>query len=144
MDMTRHSPDQNAGYMQTLSFMSLVQNEVRDLGDFYKITREHADENVRGARWQRHSICEARWTLEGPNGKIEVHASHANDFGCSLITRVTCTSPALGAQPVNVTFGGDQPQKSSVPEVVRLLSQWLPFITKPAEDPFSKVSMPAA
>ncbi len=129
--------------MQTLSFMSLVQFDVRGLGDFSKVTSEDAQEQVRGAQWQRHSICEALWTLKGPNGKIEVHASHANDFGCSLVTKVTCASPALGAQPLNVTFGGDQPQKSSVPEVVRLISQWLPLITKPAEDPFAAVSMPA-
>lgn len=128
--------------MQTLSFMSLVQSEVRDLSDFSKLTGEDSEEHLRGAQWQRHSICEARWTLHGPNGTIEVNASHANDFGCTLVTKVTCKSAALGPVPVTVSFGGDQPQKSSVPEVVGVLSKWLPFITKPAQDPFGAVSMP--
>lgn len=128
--------------MHTLSFMSLVQSEVRDIGDFSKLAGDVAVEHLRGAAWRRHSICEARWTLQGTNGSIEVHASHANEFGSTLVTKVTCESAELGPKPVTVTFGGDQPQKTSVPAVVEVLSRWLPLITKPAGDPFAAVSMP--
>jgi hypothetical protein len=140
--MTKQCADQSSGYLQTLSFMSLVQSEVRDLAGFSNLVSETCMEHLRGAQWQRHSICEARWTLTGEKGTIEVHASHANDFGCSLVTKITCKSDDFGPIPVVVSFGGDYPQKSSVPEVVKVLSKWLPMINKPGGDPFAEVSMP--
>lgn len=125
-----------------MSFMSLVQSEVRENPEFSKLIGEAAVEHLRGAAWQRHAICEARWELHGTNGTIKVHASHANDFGCALVTKITCKSEELGPSPVVISFGGEQPQKSSVPEVVKILSHFLPLITKPAVDPFADVSMP--
>ncbi len=142
--MTRQSADRSAGYMQTLSFMSLVQSEARDLPDFCKLKGEAAVEHVRGEAWARHSLCVAQWTLQGTNGTIEVHASHANDFGCNLVTKVTCKSPELGPRGVSVQFGGSEKDPSSVSGIMEVLSKWLPIITKASPDPFNHVVMPKA
>ena len=128
--------------MQTLSFMSLVQSEVRDLPDFSKLKGEAAVEHSRGAAWARHSSCEAKWTLQGSNGSIEVHASHANDFGCTLVTKITCKSADLGPTPITVQYGGGEKQPSSVASVVEVLSKWLPIVTKAQQDPFADVFIP--
>lgn len=130
--------------MQTLSFMSLVRSEVGELPEFSKLIGEAAVEHVRGASWARHSVCEVRWTLQGTSGTIEVHASHANDFGCNLVTKMTCKSSDLGAQPMTVQYGGEGDYPSTVSAVVEVLSKWLPSVTKASQDPFTSVVMPKA
>lgn len=140
--MAKQNVDRSAGYMQTLSFMSLVQSEARDLPDFRRLIGEAAVEHLRGSAWARHSICEVRWTLQGPNGSIEVFASHANDFGCNLVTNLTCKSYDLGPKPVTIQYGGSEKEASSVESIVGVLAKWLPIITKAPTDPFEGISMP--
>jgi hypothetical protein len=127
---------------QTKSCIEALKAEVRAHANFAKLTGEVEIEHRKGEEFARHSVCHSRWELQGPQGTLTVHSSFANDFGCSLTTRLTLKPH--GTASAECVFGIPGAPESSVQNIAPTIARWVEIITNSPANPFDGASLPAA
>lgn len=127
---------------QTKSYMEALKAEVRAHPSFVRLTSEAEIEHHKGAECARHSVCHSRWELQGPQGSLTVEANFANDFGCSLTTRLTLKPH--GTASAQALFGVPGAPECNVQNTAPTIVRWVDIITQSPANPFDGAKLPAA
>lgn len=126
----------------TKSYMADLKATVRAYPNFGGLIGETEMEHRKGKEFSRHSVRHSRWELQGPQGSLSVHASFANDLGCSLITRLTLKPH--GTASAECVFGASGAPESNVQNTAPTIVRWIDIITQSPASPFDGATLPAA
>ena len=129
---------------QMLSYMSLIQSHLKECPEFTLLTSEASVDRLSGQPWGPNSVCDARWTLRGPNGVLEVVSCVDYTLGGKLRTSVICTSSGLPSGRAERHFGGSTDVGCTLANVMPVLTEFLHVVTTGRQDPFAEAVMPKA
>jgi hypothetical protein len=127
---------------QTKSYMEELKAAVRSSPNFAGLSGQVELEHRLGPEHARGSVYRSKWELQGTHGMLAVEASFANDFGCSVVTRLALKP--LGTASAEAVFGQERVLTSSTENVAPIIKSWIDIISNAPVDPFAGAKMPPA
>ena len=142
--MDQHAVGVLRRHEQMLTYMSLIQSDLRERPEFSSLHGEASVDRLSGQPWGPNAVCDSCWTLRGPHGTLEVRAYVDYTQGARLLTTVKCAGSDLPSGPVERHFGGEKESPCTLGSVMPVITEILQIVTKGRQDPFANVVLPKA